>query len=172
MNRRGYSLMELIAVFAAFGMLLNVLAGIMVANNRLSAVGLLRLDRLTAREEIAAAFHDQVQQSLSLGHESTGGCTADRLVMIAPNPEGVNGTIVSIIETYGDRVAVRKIQFNDDHREEFAYHPFQRRIESLTFEYSNPGNPNASRWVRMLVVFADDPAETVHEFTAARRVSQ
>lgn len=160
MSRRGYTLIELLIVFAAAAIVLNVLAAVLVSSNRLTAIGTARLERLDAREQLGTDFTNAVQESR--GFDESNGET---LVLAMPENE------VLMIERRDDYLAQRRLSLESEPPKEIGYRVTHRAIATHSFVYENM-DPGSSKWVELHVVFKDDPAETEHVYVATRRVQR
>lgn len=84
-NKTGISLLEILAAAAILGMLVNLIIGVMLAGNRLSATGLATLDRIQRSADLREVFARDVRTSFgAVPSVLTYATTGDQLVLELP----------------------------------------------------------------------------------------
>jgi prepilin-type N-terminal cleavage/methylation domain-containing protein len=88
--RKGYSLLELLVVVVAFGMLVNVLMIMFTSASRLAAYNSQKLHRVSTAGELGQEFNELVRQSAGVA-DGVGAYQndLDTLVLQLPGREGV-----------------------------------------------------------------------------------
>jgi len=94
-NRRGTSLLEMLAYVAILGLLINAILGVMAAAGRLNAIGIATLDRMKNAGDIRETFLRDVKTAASVAETAASyKTTENQLVLELPAVEASRRYVV------------------------------------------------------------------------------
>lgn len=166
-SNSGYTLLELLAAFTVMLIALNLCAGVVMKNTRLSAATTRALDSVNQLTEIEREFTQSVRESCGIvpaaGDYKTG---KGRVVLRMTGEDGTERYAVWGRLRQKDRISVlvlaRKADTFDVER--FVTYPLPVRRAEFRF---NAAAPEKTRLVRLDLVIKDEGRDRPHYWVAA-----
>ena len=174
-GNRGYSVTEMLCVVAILGITLPVCGAIFTTGVRISALGALTLDRVTAAGALQREFVKTVRAAEGVAAEA-GAYRSDGeqvVLRMPPAEDGRRRYVVFGPLADAERLARLEFALGGGREEVLKWTPYRMAFDRIRFSYDRE-QPKEARLVRLDLRRRPDPGESgkgrpVHRFAAAPR---